>query len=480
MNPLPISARHVKNTGIASRLLCDSLAGLLAFGCVLSSLGAADFYVLPQAKGSGDGASWENAAAAPAADAWTARIAQLAAGDTLHIGSGTYAGIRFSIAKGGTGDLPVTLLGEDTGAGLPIFRGSWTKEKPASGEILCSFGPGASFVTLKNLRVQNHLAAVVTSGGNDGLVISGLDIRDVRMGAVFKGNARADNPATWTRNVLVENCTFTGFTKSALRWEGGNRDFRIVNCHGDAGGKPYFTEPFHMIYDIRGDGRKDLPEIIERVHDRNLTFENCTAHNAYHQPPSGKNYWNGDGFVAERGVKNLTFVNCAAFDCTDGGWDLKADNVTFKNCVSFRNKRNFRIWGTATFENCIAGFPQKRGGSGGAANLGIYSKEAITLDHCTLVTDGSWFNIESKDAKPDDILIRLKNSLLVSIDKDVSAADLGKQVALTNTALINLARPAKGPVFKTPPAAEWDGKGAAFDPQPAYAGQGYRSAGDGK
>ena len=327
-------------------------------------------------------------------------------------------------------------------------------------------------MTIKNLRVENYLAAVVTSGGNEGVIISGLAVKDVRMGLVFKNNARADTPASWTRDMLVENCTFTGFTKSALRWEGGNRDFRIVNCHGDAGGKPYATDPFHMIYDIRGDTRKDLPPVIARVHDTHITFVGCTARNAWHEAPAGKNYWNGDGFVAERGVSKLTFIDCSAFDCTDGGWDLKADGVVFKGCVAFRNKRNFRIWSEAAFENCIMGFPVKRGGSGGSYNIGVYSKGMLTLDRCTLVGDAPPFGIEVEGGAPGAVHVRIADSLIVSIDREL--APDGKQVEEANTSRFVFSKAPKGPVFKTVPSADWNGEGTAFDALPAYGNQGFR------
>jgi len=467
----PIVVRPLQQNRAAALLLRGCIA-FLATAVAVSSR-AADYYVMPEAKGAGDGASWASAAAAPAAG-WTSQIARLAPGDTLHIGSGVYAGATFGATKGGEKGAPVTILGEDTGGGLPVFRGSWHKEKPATGEIFCNLAIGTGFVTLKNLRVEHYQVAVVTSGGNEGVVLSGLDVKDVRMGVVFKNGARADVPGSWTRDVLVENCAFTGFTKSALRWEGGNHDFRIVNCRADAGGKPYDTDPFHMIYDIRGDQRKGLPAIIGRVHDHDITFVDCTARNAWHEATHGRHYWNGDGFVAERGVSRLTFIGCRAFDCTDGGFDLKASEMTFKGCVSFRNKRNFRLWDAATLDNCAIGFPVKRGGSGDAANVGVYARGVITLDHCTLIGDASQFSIDVKDSPPDTLHVRAKNSLVISINKE--PPHYGKEVELDNTPLFRLSEAPSGPVFKGTPPEGWDGSGTAFDALPAYDGEGYRQA----
>ncbi len=444
-------------------------AGLAVAASLAPALQAADYFILPAAAGTGDGSSWVNAAAP---SDWPASVAKLSAGDTLRIGSGTYDKVQLALTASGRKGAPITLLGEDTGGGLPLFQGSWTKENPASGEIFAKLAIKTGFVTLKNLRFQNYLAVAVTSGGNEGITLSGLDAKDVRMGAVFKNSARADDLTTWTRDVLVENCTFTGFTKSALRWEGGNRDFRIVNCHGDAGGKPYATDPFHMIYDIRGDTRKDLPDLIARVHDTQITFIGCTARNSWHQPPAGKNYWNGDGFVAENGVSKLTFIDCMAFDCTDGGWDLKATEVVFKGCVSFRNKRNYRIWREAKFENCIAGYPVHRGGSGDSANFGVYGSGGITLDRCTIVGDPTPFGIEIKDGPADAVVVRAKDTLILS--DGASAPATGKQVELLNTPALPLTGGPQGPVFKITPTQDWDGAGTVFNALPAYGNAGFR------
>ena len=450
------------------------VVGLFCAGLIapLSIAFAADYHVLPASKGSGDGSSWENAAAAPSGS-WNELLSRLEPGDTLRVGSGVYERVTFTVAGGGGEGSPIALQGEDTGAGLPVFRGSWTKENPARGQIFCTFGIKASYVTIKDLRIENYLAAIVTSGGNQRITLSGLTVRDVRLGAVFKGNAHADTPSSWTREVLVENSTFTGFTKSALRWEGGNRDFRIVNVHGDAGGKEYATEPFHMVFNIIGDQRKDLPPIIERIHDNNITFIGCTARNAYHEAPKGKSYWNADGFVAERGVTNLTFIDCMAFDCTDGGWDLKATGMTFKGCVAFRNKRNYRIWNDATFENCIAGYPLKRGGSGDAHNFGVYGAARLKLDHCTIIGEAAPFGFEKNDQGKDIVRVAITDSLLIAAGDASVAGDI-PGVKLANTERFSLANPPKGPVFSGDASAAWDGRGKAFNPTPAYRGQGFR------
>jgi hypothetical protein len=453
---------------------CLYAAGLFCAGLVAqtSTALAADYHVLPAAAGMGDGSSWENAAAAPSG-VWDEVLSKLEPGDTLRVGSGEYRDAVLVLTRGGDKGAPVSIVGADTGAGLPVFSSGWVKEQPGVGSTLITLSPGVGHVAIRDLRVRNHISAVVTEGGNDTVVITGLDVRDVRAGVIFKNNAVADKPETWTRNVFVENCNFVGFTRSALRWEGGNRDFRIVNVHGDAGGKPYATDPFHMVFNLRGDQRKDLPEGAARAHDRNVTFIGCVARNAYHEAPKGKSYWNADGFVAERGVTNLTFIDCMAFDCTDGGWDLKATGMTFKGCVAFRNKRNYRIWNDATFENCIAGYPLKRGGSGDAHNFGVYGAARLKLDHCTIIGEAAPFGFEKNDQGKDIVRVAITDSLLIAAGDASVAGDI-PGVKLANTERFSLANPPKGPVFSGDASAAWDGRGKAFNPTPAYRGQGFR------
>ena len=76
------------------------------------------------------------------------------------------------------------------------------------------------------------------------------------------------------------------------------------------------------------------------------------------------NYWNADGYSSERGNKNLVFENCRASGWTDGGHDHKGENITYINCTSWDNKRNFRSWGFGPlniFYNINSTEPRNRG-----------------------------------------------------------------------------------------------------------------------
>lgn len=464
-----MSLRHRPLALLLNSILC------LATG--LSAI-ARDYHIKPVASGTADGSSWANAAGP---DKWTSLTGQLQAGDTLSLGSGTYQELTLALAKSGTAESPIMLKGEDTGGGLPILNGSWDKQKPGAGPTFLTLQFDTGHVQVKDLRVHNYRSVVYACGRNSGLVISGLDVRDTRIGLLFIGGTLAGKPEVGSKNILIQDCNFTGFTKSAARFEEGVHEVNLIDCHSDAGGKDYATELFHMGFLIKGDHRV-RPDPSQLTPDHDFTFTRCTARNAYntatwHRPDDvGAPYWNGDGFVAESGVYNITFIDCMAFDNTDGGWDVKATDVVLRGCVSFRNKRNYRVWANAKFENCIAGYPFKRGGSGDAANLGIYHQGVITLDRCTLVGDLSPFSIELKNAAPGAVHIRLKDSLVIA--DGAEAPQFNNRVEAINTLVFGLDKAPKGPVFATAPLSSWDGKGTAFDAQAAYGTLGFRRGGE--
>jgi len=146
--------------------------------------------------------------------------------------------------------------------------------------------------------------------------------------------------------------------------------------------------------------------------------------------------------------------------------------------VAFRNKRNYRIWNDATFENCIAGYPLKRGGSGGTANFGVYSNAVIRINRCTLVGEGAQISLElgaeAKKGPPKTHAI-VRDSLVVFPGEAVMAEN--PRIRITNTSVLSLADPAGRPVFRGKAGAEWNGLGDAFDPAPGHANRGFRRSG---
>jgi hypothetical protein len=79
-------------------------------------------------------------------------------------------------------------------------------------------------------------------------------------------------------------------------------------------------------------------------------IRNCYMSNGFDNQNDGTlgSYWNADGYCSERGNYNILIENSRSSGWTDGGHDHKAEFITLKNCTSWDNKRNFRLWGTGT------------------------------------------------------------------------------------------------------------------------------------
>src|SRR3546814_9737605 len=86
-------------------------------------------------------------------------------------------------------------------------------------------------------------------------------------------------------------------------------------------------------------GSGNLPVGIgfaDTAHD--FRVERCSMRGFRWDRGEGK-YWNGDGFSTERGNARIMFRQCAAWDNSDGGFDLKSTESLLDDCISGRNAR---------------------------------------------------------------------------------------------------------------------------------------------
>ncbi|MCX7006330.1 MAG: hypothetical protein NTY53_03620 [Kiritimatiellaeota bacterium] len=350
--------------------------------------GDADLFVTPTGAGQRDGSSWENALPGNAPGVLQAAWDALAPGRTCRVGSGVYAGVGLAIASGGSGpDKMKRLAGEDTGQGLPWLVGTWNPAKPEGGSTFISLKSEVAHCAFENLRLARYQFSFFSQKGRHvGLRIRNCHLHEFRYGIFLCGLAYTDQPELASHDIEIADCQFIHFTKNAVRLQGGNYDVRVINCVADAGGKDWMKEAFQICYDLAGDSprrqsHKD-PKTWAGEHD--ILFINCVARNAIY----GKSrYWQGDGFCAENDVRNLAFVNCSSFDNADGGWDVKARNVIYVNCISLRNKMNWRIWNHAFMFNCLSAYSFKRGGSWITA--GLWSIGDVHAAHCTFHNNSS-------------------------------------------------------------------------------------------
>lgn len=59
-------------------------------------------------------------------------------------------------------------------------------------------------------------------------------------------------------------------------------------------------------------------------------------------------YTNGDGIATEGAISNVLIERVTSEDNSDGGFDLKGQNILLNDTIARRNNRAYRIWGTAS------------------------------------------------------------------------------------------------------------------------------------
>ena len=98
---------------------------------------------------------------------------------------------------------------------------------------------------------------------------------------------------------------------------------------------------------------------------------------------SSGTYWNGDGFVSERGNYDLRFENTTATGSTDGGYDLKSTSTVLVNPVASGNGRNYRLWAKdVKMSGCTGTDPVIRGGTANQNQVWIGTGAKVEMSDC--------------------------------------------------------------------------------------------------
>lgn len=149
---------------------------------------------------------------------------------------------------------------------------------------------GFDYLRFENLSVKNMRAAVEVASGSDQVVIDGLKTEGNRFGVRIHNST----------NITVRNANVTK-SKNGFRAYGASR---------------------------------------------NLLFENISVSESRDiYEGMSETYLNGDGFIFELEVSNVTLRNIVSFNHWDAGFDVKASNVLMENVVAYGNKNNWKIWG---------------------------------------------------------------------------------------------------------------------------------------
>jgi hypothetical protein len=307
-------------------------------------------YIAP--RGTGDGVSWESAAAI---QSLPRLISELPDGGEIRLASGTYSvpkPIYIESRLGATA--PITIHGVDP-ASPPLIVGTrvepYASETADSGRPLFRLSSGANYLTFSNLSAKNFANAVFILSRVDHMIITDVTATNVRR---FIENPDVSGYDVTSLTVL--RTKVLGYSKQAIRLQNNSHDVRIEDVVADSQFQDgdHFAMGFHL---------------TGTVHD--VTFRRVTARNNVDIVNNAAgDYWNGDGFAAERGTYNLVFRSTAAEHNTDAGYDIKASDVVFVRAVASGNKRNFRLWGSNIRMRASRGAkPIRRGGSGTQAQV---------------------------------------------------------------------------------------------------------------
>ena len=365
---------------------------MIGIGLILSQTGlAGDYYATPSGAGLQDGSNWANAFSQSQIDGTPSVVdSVMLAGDTLHLGSGTYSQ-TIHLSSSGTASSPKRIIGEDTGGGAPLIdMGNWSRTNRTSGaNRAIGFGNAASYWVIENLSIRDALHGVRTdnlsAGQYVGITLRSLMIRNCRYGLVIS------DANEW----LLEGVTALEYIKHGFRLDHNCQDMILRNCTADLSGGDTswyaYSEAYPFGFFVDDPTENDASYGAGPV-SSNITFEDCLAlhHRTDEQTePTTSNpnpYWNGDGFVINSGGNTglYQFIRCRAIDNEDGGYDIKPPSSLI-DCVAFQNARNFRFHtGNATMTNCVSGYPTKRAGAGNGL-VGVWVHDpTVTIDFCTI------------------------------------------------------------------------------------------------
>ncbi|MGE9268412.1 MAG: right-handed parallel beta-helix repeat-containing protein [Verrucomicrobiales bacterium] len=407
---------------------------------------AADFYLSPKGAGTADGSSRENAAPPAKADALFNET--LKPGDRLLLLPGIYEKLEITLASSGTADAPKTLAGVVEDQKKPTLKSTWELTSKKTYDTAIRLAEGVSHLRVENLHLSHYTFAVKADSSakqaRENVTFTDLDIDHVRHSFYLSD----------FKKLTLKNIKTVRYRKHAYRFEEGCVDVLVENCLADCSeGDPTWeagTELFPFGFTARNSKKRP---------NSKFRFIDCAALNNV-MPRQDTKYRNGDGFVIENAVEDVSFLRCRAQRNQDGGYDLKSPNVTLRDCIATHNGRDFRIWYGGTLENCFAGF----------SYTGLWNNgPGLTASHCTLY--GHKVSAMSDDRATDQLVI--KDSLLVDLGQHEEYEAKRRKTTLENCEIIRPKDEENDPKFVNP-TEKWFGEGDNFDSR-TFPDKGYSS-----
>ncbi|MDC0675036.1 hypothetical protein [Nannocystis radixulma] len=324
-----------------------------------------------------------------------ALIAASAPGDEVWIHAGDYAtGGEIVITSGGTAEAPVVVrgVGDDWhSAGRPRFVGTranpWVADGAVGGTVfrLASGADHLQFVNLGFVDQGNGCWRVADP-------IAGLRLDNIvatNVHRLLENFVGGDGTDASIAGLVVKDVSVRGYARAVARLQYETHDALLADVFGDSEAQPF--ESFSTGVTL-----------YETAHD--VVIRRAVMLN--HQQVDVEGYWNADGFSTERDNYAIRFEDTYAAGNTDGGYDLKSTDTTLLRAVAADNKRNFRIWGQATLQQCLGLDPHIRGGSGTQAQVHGNPQAVFTVEDSRFV-----------DADPDTIVF--------DMDEDAAATVMG-------------------------------------------------------
>lgn len=245
----------------------------------------------------------------------------------------------------------------------------------ADGEPVYVVRSGAAYRGTRAADIGNGLFVVREN-------IRGLSIEDVEVTRgyrVIENAAAAPGERADCIGLHVRGARATELRRGFARIRYGSRDgvFEDVTATGT------LTKGAH-----------DLPVGIAFDGEANdFRLERCTMR-GFRWARGARQYWNGDGFSTERGNARILFRQCAAWDNSDGGFDLKSTDTVLDDCISGRNARNYRLWSSIRATRLTSLDPVKIGGIGDTNHFALMSRSAepitVHIEHLHVRSSQGW------------------------------------------------------------------------------------------
>jgi hypothetical protein len=449
--------------------LAISLAALVALSGQLLAL---DYYFTPNGTGnktSGD--SWANARPGYMIK-HTANA--MPDGSTLHVGSGTYGNdIHFDVTNSGTATLRNTLIGVDTGGGLPHFVGNVVNGNRS--ETVLAFLPGVGYWTVKDIRITDRQHGITVGiipegkeidyaayvGPCNDMVFDNLVIREVSESAISFVDAD---------NLLVQNCRAARYRKQGFYVIHSSNTVTFKNNVADCSDTGLVNDvPYRSL--VSGPvGFNFHYKDATTPYNTDILLEDCEALN---NDEDGADYDQGDGFKTEARNERVTLRRCRSYRNQDANYDLKGIEQEVNDCFASGGRSGFKIWKDVTFNNCIA--------MGSQAQWTIASTAAntFTANYCTFHNTASTQFGAKMEGTNSQAIVNFNNCLITSAGNHTnyyySEGGTWNLNGTTSTHK-NTSTTTNSPRYNNP-VYPWYGVGTEYDNNTFGLTRGYNSAG---